>query len=313
MAGMDSKSREVSLNPVEDVEIFKLGVGLHNIIGPLTGREKEKSVKFIKRSAEKDSSKSLDNESRSSEVDWSIVCSQTPVPASEMKTMSVKKYGWSGKTRINPSVMGEIQAWTRWIKKNPSFHLQKPSPPQAIITTDAALHGWEATLTFTKHSNFFNRLPPTRINNTSFRQYQSQPAAEPVIAYGQWTKTMSTRTSNRRELVAIHMALRKFLPLLKEKGVSIVQVYSDNTMVVYNINKKAVLKSLAPSLRKLLVYAQNQGITLQALHIPGVENKVMDSLSRLETSRDYMVQRRFFNRMIWKFRFLLTIDLFVNK
>jgi hypothetical protein len=62
VVGMDSKSREVSLNPVEDVEIFRLGVGLHNIIGPFTGREKEKSVKFTKRSAEKASSKSMDNE-----------------------------------------------------------------------------------------------------------------------------------------------------------------------------------------------------------------------------------------------------------
>jgi hypothetical protein len=83
MAGMDSKPREVSLNPVEDVEIFRLGVGLHNIIGPFTGREKEKSIKFIKRSTEKDSSKSMDNESCSSEVDWSIICSQTPISASK--------------------------------------------------------------------------------------------------------------------------------------------------------------------------------------------------------------------------------------
>jgi hypothetical protein len=101
------------------------------------------------------------------------------VKLNQMKTVSVKKYCWSGKYRMNPSVMGEITQWTRWRKKNPSFHLQKPSPSQAIITTNAAPHGWGATLTFTKHSNFLNHLPPTRINNTSF-QYQSQPAAEPV-------------------------------------------------------------------------------------------------------------------------------------
>jgi hypothetical protein len=83
MAGMDSKSREVSLNTVEDVEIFRLGVGFYNIISPFTGREKEKSVKFIKRSAEKDSSSSMDNELHSNEINWSIICSQTPISASE--------------------------------------------------------------------------------------------------------------------------------------------------------------------------------------------------------------------------------------
>jgi hypothetical protein len=109
------------------------------------------------------------------------------------------------------------------------------------------------------------------------------------------------------------MALREFLPLLNEKGCFIVQVYSDNTTAVHNINRKAASKSLAPSLRKLLVYAQNQGITLQALHIPGVENKVMDSLSRLKRAGDYKIQRKFFNRMIRKFYFFSTIDLFANK
>jgi hypothetical protein len=69
------------------------------------------------------------------------------------------------------------------------------------------------------------------------------------------------------------MALREVLPLLKEKGCSTFQVYSDNKTAVYNINRKAASKSLALSLRKLLVYPQNQGITLQALHIPGVETK----------------------------------------
>jgi hypothetical protein len=108
------------------------------------------------------------------------------------------------------------------------------------------------------------------------------------------------------------MTLREFLPLLKEKSASIVQIYFDNTTAVYNINRKAASKSLAPSLQKLLVYAQNQGITLQALHIPGVKNKITDSLSRLETAGDYKIQRKFFNRMIRKFNFLPTIDLFAN-
>jgi hypothetical protein len=49
------------------------------------------------------------------------------------------------------------------------------------------------------------------------------------------------------------MALREFLPLLKEKGCSTVQIYSNNTAAVYNINRRVVSKSLAPSLQKLLI------------------------------------------------------------
>jgi hypothetical protein len=40
------------------------------------------------------------------------------------------------------------------------------------------------------------------------------------------------------------MVIWEFLPLLKEKGCSIVQVYSDNTTAVYNINRKAASKRL---------------------------------------------------------------------
>jgi hypothetical protein len=50
---------------------------------PLTRSEKEKSVRFIKRSMEKDSSTKMDDKSCSSKVDWSIVCRLTPISASK--------------------------------------------------------------------------------------------------------------------------------------------------------------------------------------------------------------------------------------
>jgi hypothetical protein len=211
-------------------------LGFQNIIGPFTGRMKEKSVRFVKRSAEKDSSKSMDNESRSSEVDWSIICSQTPIPASKFILGEAKpdenRFGQEvrleRKDLHKPQCDGKNPRVDSMDKENPSFHLQKPSPPQAIITRDAAPTWWRATLTFTKHSNFLNRLPPTRINNISFRQYQSEPAAEPVIAHGQWTKTMSTQSSNRREFVGIHVDVREFFPLLKEKGCYLFRQYDGN-------------------------------------------------------------------------------------
>jgi hypothetical protein len=40
MAGMDSKSREIPLNPVKDVEILRMGVEFKDIIGPLTERKR---------------------------------------------------------------------------------------------------------------------------------------------------------------------------------------------------------------------------------------------------------------------------------
>jgi hypothetical protein len=97
-----------------------------------------------------------------------------------------------------------------------------------------------------------------------------------VIPHGKWKRIMSTQTNNKRELVAINMDLREFTHLFKEKGCITVQMRSDNSATVYNINRGAALKTLALSFWKLLLYAQYQGFTLQGLYIPGVKNKTTD-------------------------------------
>jgi hypothetical protein len=48
MAGMDSKSREIPLNPVEDVEVFRLGVGFQNIMVRLPDERKKKALSLLR-------------------------------------------------------------------------------------------------------------------------------------------------------------------------------------------------------------------------------------------------------------------------
>jgi hypothetical protein len=77
------------------------------------------------------------------------------------------------------------------MKKNTPKQIVKPQSHQALITTDAAPTGWGATLYI-----------PSRHN-------QVKPKEE-LVAFRTWNKFMSNQSSNRRELVAIHMALCAF-------------------------------------------------------------------------------------------------------
>jgi hypothetical protein len=88
-----------------------------------------------------------------------------------------------------------------------------------------------------------------------------------------------------------------FFSLLKEKSCSMIQILSYNSAAVYNINRRAASKNLAPSLRYLLLFAQEQGFKLTAAHIPKEDNIQADSLSRLETSGDYSIKPEIYSKV----------------
>jgi hypothetical protein len=85
------------------------------------------------------------------------------IKLNSLKTQAVKKYGWSGKTQLNQSILGELKTWTNYIKKNTPHVLAKPILPQAVLTTDAAPSGWGATL-------FFN---PSGVSTIGLTAHQS--------------------------------------------------------------------------------------------------------------------------------------------
>jgi hypothetical protein len=64
----------------------------------------------------------------------------------KLKTRVVKRHGWNGLARMNPSVLCKLQTWIQWIKSNCPNLLKKMPLPQAVITTDAAPTGWGAAL-----------------------------------------------------------------------------------------------------------------------------------------------------------------------
>ena len=67
-------------------------------------------------------------------------------------------------------------------------------------------------------------------------------------------------------------------------------VHSDNTNVVFNLRKKRAGWRMRKAVKAFMQWLAGKRIRLDCVHIPGVENRKADSLSRLARSGDYSLK-----------------------
>ena len=149
--------------------------------------------------------------------------------------------------RSSNTVRKALTWWTRPGNINPGrlFRLKTSS---STLTTDASKTGWGA----------------------HFKDIQLS---------GTWSANIARHHINILELSAIHLALKKLLPRLQNKMVT---VCCDNMSVVSYINKGGGTRSrfLCLQVVKLLKWCLRHHITLHAIHLLGEDNVLADSLSR---------------------------------
>jgi hypothetical protein len=136
-----------------------------------------------------------------------------------------------------------------------------------ILSTDAAGPGWGGKLTLISAPLLIQRLVPNSIHPLA-QQYNQKSNLLSVnyllMAYGRWKENMSHQSSNRRELVAIHQALKTFAPIIQENKIKSFQLFSDNATAVYNLNRKAAVITLHKSLLRLLSLTTTMGVNIVA-------------------------------------------------
>ena len=134
---------------------------------------------------------------------------------------------------------------TAWLTQGVPIHA--PSG-DVVLYTDASHHGWGAHV-------------------------------DSLVASGTWTPDQSEWHINLLEMEAVLLALREFLPTLAGEDV---RLFTDNTTVACYLNKQggAHSQSLSVKAEEILLFCQEQAITLSARHVPGKLNIVADALSR---------------------------------
>ena len=95
---------------------------------------------------------------------------------------------------------------------------------------------------------------------------------------GIWDNVWCLRHINVLELEAVRRALVHFLPYVRGK---LVRVRTDNTTVVAFINRQGGTRSrqLWTLTRQMLLWCLSEGISLQAVHLPGKLNTIADLLT----------------------------------
>ena len=106
-------------------------------------------------------------------------------------------------------------------------------------------------------------------------------------AQGTWDPQTSSKSSNYRELSAVYLTLRSFLPLIRGKTVTI---FSDNITTVANINLHGSShKDLTDIATKIWSLVIRNSMSLQAKFLAGKSNCHADRLSRLPQQYEWIL------------------------
>ena len=111
-------------------------------------------------------------------------------------------------------------------------------------------------------------------------------------AQGHWDFSMEHRSSNYRELLAVLMTLKSFLPYLRHKSV---QFLSDNVTTCAAINFQGTsVRDLDMVAREIFAIAIRNDIQIQARYLPGIQNVHSDYLSRLSPKYEWALNPNLF-------------------
>ena len=150
-----------------------------------------------------------------------------------------------------------------------------------VITTDASLAGWGAT-------------------------------HEGRTVTGTWSLLMQSAHINCLELLAVLLALKHFLPLLRGQHVL---VRTDNSTVMAYINRQGGLRSrhLHTLAHRLIVWSSSHLLSLRATHVLGTRNWGADLLSRGSPRyKDWKLHGEV-TMQIWRKFGLAQVDLFASE
>jgi ribonuclease HI len=204
-----------------------------------------------------------------------------------MKTKAVTENGWNGWCRLTPAVLGELLWWDMQLATNKPAQIRVEGP-MVTLYTDASPQGW---------GGWIEREPELHD-----QQWYVQ---------GIW-KEETQHSSNYHEMLAVFLCLKHFLRIKKMEGVRRIMLRTDNTTVMYDVNKRRGAASLLHPLKLIMHMLESHGMEMKATHIPGVENRTADSLSRLARSGDYSLKQQTYDKAVQRLRVQPTMDLFAN-
>jgi ribonuclease HI len=206
----------------------------------------------------------------------------------KLKTQAVIRQGWNEKLTLTPWVLNELIWWKTQLKLDKPM-LIRSSGETVTLYTDASPQGWGGWL--------------------EKAEANSQPQ---WVVHAKW-KESQQHSSNYHEALAVYLALKHFIQIKQVRRGQAIQLRTDNTTVMYNVNKQRGALTLLHPLKLIMELLETHEMQMQASHIPGILNTAADSLSRLARSGDYSLDQKIFNQGLKHLKAGVNIDLFASK
>jgi hypothetical protein len=102
-----------------------------------------------------------------------------------------------------------------------------------------------------------------------------------------WTEDVLT-SSNQRETTAVLRALLHFHPMIRASNIRAIAMQMDNVVIVYNLRRQGASGGkLLQATRAIFLVLTKLDIRILMSHVPGADNVLTDTLSRMDTAGDY--------------------------
>ncbi|KAA6379654.1 MAG: hypothetical protein EZS28_024818 [Streblomastix strix] len=197
--------------------------------------------------------------------------------------------GWNSRMQISKQTLGEIHWWRKTVLNNYPTHLTFQES-KAVLTKDASETQCGRTLQLIKTGQTI-RFPGNWYSNPK------------------WKLT----SSNQRELAAILLGIQNIGKNFEVGEIKSLRIQSDNSTAIFNLRRGAAASALCKLVDQILQILENVKIQFSAFHIPGKDNKVADSLSRLFTSGDNGIRKEVLDEALQELAMQPTIDYFANR
>jgi hypothetical protein len=201
----------------------------------------------------------------------------------------LKKERWDATVRLSSWMLKDLLWWRTQIMENRYTNFARKSC-QATIYTDASSWGWGAVL-----------------------RWKDANQTKEVWRAGEWKEKEISWTSNHKELSAVERGMRQLWPVLEKNQLDSILLMSDNSAVVFNLNRRRACMSLLAPLRSLLNYIRFWNIQIIARHVPGIKNGKADKLSRISPGGDYEIKKNVLMAALKRADFKVDVDLFASK
>jgi hypothetical protein len=183
-----------------------------------------------------------------------------------MKTQAVNQIGWNGMLTLTPWVMTELVWWTEQLRINKPSAIRS-NGQTVTLYTDTSPQGWGGWL--------------EKADDIQTKQW---------VVHSKW-KDIQQHSSNYHEAMAVYLSLKHFIQLKQVLRGQSILLRTDNTSVMFNVNKKRGALTLLHPLKLLMELMETKVMEMKAIHIQGITNVTGGSLSRLARSGDYAAEQ----------------------